>query len=164
MWGAKRPQEAAPKCVSIIVLCFRHIKKITTCCCNAISDIVLGDLMQECAMSTNTELRINQRREAENAAAKPSSRVWAGGVAVRTIFLLVLVVLTARVASPQMERLTSLYETPGDLIRVMIGVAVCAWFIVNVFRLPKDGGAYRTWMYMGVGLLPLAALCAYVVW
>jgi hypothetical protein len=115
-------------------------------------------------MSTNTELRINQRREAENAASQPSSRVWAGGVAVRTIFLLVLVVLTARVASPQMERLTSLNETPGDLIRVLIGVAVCAWFIVNVFRLPKDGGAYRTWMYMGVGLLPLAALCAYVVW
>ena len=120
--------------------------------------------MQECAMVTDTELRINQRREAENVAAKPSSPVWAGGVAVRTIFLLVLVVLTARVASPQMERLTSLYETPGDLIRVLMGVAVCAWFLVNVFRLPKDSGAYRTWMYLGVALLPLAALCAYVVW
>src|SRR6202012_5460473 len=104
-----------------------------------------GDLVQECAMGTNTELQVNQRREAENAAARPSSSVWAGGVAVRTIFLLVLAVLTARVASPQMERLTSLYETPGDLIRVLIGVAVCAWFVVNVFKLPKDGGAYRTW-------------------
>jgi len=46
----------------------------------------------------------------------------------------------------------------------LMGVGVCAWFIVNVFRLPKDGGAYRTWIYMGVALLPLAALCAYVVW
>jgi hypothetical protein len=123
--------------------------------------------MQDCAMRTDTnpgDLRVNQKRKGEETASQPSSHVWAGGVAVRTIFLIVLVVLTARVASPQMERLSSLYETPGDLIRVLMGVAVCAWFIVNVFRLPKDGGAYRTWMYMGIALLPLAALCAYVVW
>jgi len=117
-------------------------------------------------MRTETDLQINQARKAkpDDAASQPSSSVWAGGVAVRTIFLLVLIVLTARVASPQMERLSTIYETPGDLIRVLMGVAVCAWFVVNVFKLPKDGGAYRTWMYMGLALLPLAALCAYVVW
>jgi hypothetical protein len=115
-------------------------------------------------MSTDTELRINQRRKAENAAAKPPSHVWAGGVAVRTIFLIVLIVLTARVASPQMERLSSLYETPGDLIRVLMGVGVCAWFIVNVFKLPKDSGAYRIWMYLGLAVVPLSLLCAFVVW
>jgi hypothetical protein len=114
---------------------------------------------------TNTDdLRANQRRKSDEPTSKPSSSVWAGGVAARTIFLIVLIVLTARVASPQMERLSSLYETPGDLIRVLMGVAVCAWFIVNMFKLPKDGGAYRTWMYMGIALLPLAALCAWVVW
>lgn len=115
-------------------------------------------------MSTNTNLRVNQTPKADEATSKPSSGVWAGGVAVRTVFLIVLIVLTARVASPQMERLSTIYETPGDLIRVLMGVAVCGWFIVNVFRLPKDGGAYRTWLYMGFALLPLAALCAYVVW
>jgi hypothetical protein len=114
-------------------------------------------------MRTNTDLQVNQTRKADDAPKLPS-HIWAGGVAVRTIFLIVLIVLTARVASPQMERLSSLYETPGDLIRVLMGVAVCAWFIVNVFRLPRDPGAYRTWMYMGLALLPLAALCAYVVW
>ena len=115
-------------------------------------------------MSTNTNLRVSQTPKPDEATSKPSSSVWAGGVAVRTIFLIVLIVLTARVASPQMERLSTIYETPGDLIRVLMGVAVCAWFIVNVFKLPKDGGAYRTWLYMGIALLPLAALCAYVVW
>ena len=117
-------------------------------------------------MRTETDLRVNPSRKTkpDDAASKPPSYVWAGGVAVRTIFLLVLVVLTARVASPQMERLSSLYETPGDLIRVLMGVAVCAWFIVNLFILPKDSGAYRTWMHLGFVLLPLAALCAYVVW
>jgi hypothetical protein len=118
--------------------------------------------MQDCAMRTDTDLPVNQARRAE--MTKLPSHIWAGGVAVRTIFLIVLIVLTARVASPQIERLSSIYETPGDLIRVLMGVGVCAWFVVNVFKLPKDAGAYRTWMYMGLALLPLAALCAYVVW
>ncbi|MGA8316067.1 MAG: hypothetical protein WB768_09455, partial [Bradyrhizobium sp.] len=146
------------------VLSYLYIRKITTCRCNAIKDIVLGGSMQECAMRTDTDLRINQTRKAESATSKPSFSVWAGGVAVRTIFLIVLTVLTARVASPQMERLSSIYETPGDLVRVLIGVGVCGWFIVNVFKLPKDAGAYRTWMYLGLAVLPLSLLCAFVVW
>jgi len=115
-------------------------------------------------MRTDTDLGVDQAPKADNTAAKPAALVWFGGVAVRTIFLLVLTVLTARVASPQIERLSTIYETPGDLIRVAMGVGVCGWFIVNLFILPKDAGAYRTWMYMGLVLLPLAALCAYVVW
>jgi hypothetical protein len=95
---------------------------------------------------------------------QPSLRVWLGGVVVRTLFLIVLTVLTARVASPQIEHISSLYETPGDLIRVLMGFGVCAWFIVNLFILPKDAGAYRTWMYLGVAVLPLSVLCAFVVW
>ncbi len=116
-------------------------------------------------MRTDTDLPIHPTRKAENPTSKPpSSYVWAGGVAVRTIFLIVLTVLTARVASPQMERLSSIYETPGDLVRVLMGAGVCAWFIVNVFKLPKDAGAYRTWMYLGLAVLPLSLLCAFVVW
>jgi hypothetical protein len=90
--------------------------------------------------------------------------IWLGGVAARTLFLLVLTVLTARVASPQTENLRSLIETPGDLIRVALGLAVCVWLVVNLFILPKDAGAYRTWLYLGPAILPLTVLCAYVVW
>jgi hypothetical protein len=86
------------------------------------------------------------------------------GTLVRTLFLIVLTVLTARVASPQIERLSSLYETPDDLIRVALGLGVCAWFVINLFILPKDPGAYRTWMYLGPAVLPLSLLCAFVVW
>jgi hypothetical protein len=85
-------------------------------------------------------------------------------VAVRTIFLIVLTVLTARVASPQIENIWSVSETPGDLVRVALGFAVCVWFVVNLFILPKDAGAYRTWLYLGVAILPLSLLCAIVVW
>jgi hypothetical protein len=115
-------------------------------------------------MRANMNLEANQPNTARKSDPKPSVRVWIGGVAFRTLFLIVLTVITARVASPQMEHISSLYETPGDLIRVLIGFGVCGWFIVNLFILPKDAGAYRTWMYLGLAVLPLSLLCAFVVW
>jgi hypothetical protein len=120
--------------------------------------------MQECAMRTDSNLQVNQANRAGKADPKPEPHVWFGGVAVRTLFLIILTILTARVASPQMERLSSIYETPGDLIRVLMGVGVCGWFVVNLFILPRDPGAYRTWMYLGLAILPLSFLCAFVVW
>jgi hypothetical protein len=115
-------------------------------------------------MRSDTDLRLSQAAKAESAASKPPFRIWFGGVAVRTVFLIVATVLTARVASPQIEHLSSVYETPGDLVRVLMGVGVCAWFIVNLFILPRDAGAYRIWMYMGLALLPLSVICAFAVW
>jgi hypothetical protein len=141
-----------------------HIQRITTCRCSAIRDTVLGKLPRECAMRTNMNLEANQANTTQKSESKPPLHIWIGGVAVRTIFLIVLTILTARVASPQVERLKSIYETPGDLIRVLMGLGVCSWFIVNLFILPKDAGAYRTWMYLGLVILPLSVLCAFVVW
>ena len=115
-------------------------------------------------MRTDANQPVNRARKDEDPVSKLPTHIWAGGVAVRTIFLIVLTVLTARVASPQIERLSSVYETPGDLIRVLMGVGVCALFIVNLFILPKDAGAYRTWMYLGIAVLPLSVLCAFVLW
>jgi hypothetical protein len=115
-------------------------------------------------MRTETNLQVNQANKAKKPESEPTRAVWIGGIVVRTLFLIVLTVITARVASPQMERLTSIYETPGDLVRVLMGVGICSWFIVNLFILPKDPGAYRTWMYIGIGILPLSLLCAVVIW
>jgi hypothetical protein len=115
-------------------------------------------------MRANLNLQTNQADTARKSEPRPPAYVWFGGVAVRTLFLIVLTILTARVASPQIERLSSLYETPGDLIRVVMGLGVCSLFIVNLFILPKDAGAYRTWMYLGIAILPLSVLCAFVVW
>lgn len=109
-------------------------------------------------------LDANQTKTVRNSEPRPPVFVWIGGVAVRSLFLIVLTALTARVASPQIETFTSLYETPGDLVRVLMGLGVCAWFIVHLFILPKDAGAYRTWMWLGLAVLPLSALCTLVVW
>jgi hypothetical protein len=93
-----------------------------------------------------------------------SRTVWFGGLTVRSIFIAVLIVITARVASPQMEHIWAIYETPSDLVRVAIGFAVCLWLAVHLFILPKDAGGFRTWLYLGVAILPLSVLCAFVIW
>jgi hypothetical protein len=115
-------------------------------------------------MRTEPDLQPNQPGKTTSPASRLPPYVWLGGVVGRSLFLVILILLTARVASPQIEHLTAIYETPGDLIRVLLGVGVCSWFIVNLFILPKDAGAYRTWMYIGLAVIPLAVLCAYAVW
>jgi len=95
---------------------------------------------------------------------KPTYSVFIGGVAFRTLFIIALAVLTARVAMPQIEKIWSVFETPDDLIRVALGFALCMWCVVNVFILPKDAEAYRTWFYLGLAMLPLSLLCTFVIW
>lgn len=97
-----------------------------------------------------------------NAEITPVMRLT--GLAARTIFIVILTVVTAHVASPQIEHIWSLHETPGDLIRVALGAAVCIWLIVHLFILPKDAGGYRTWFYLGFTILPLAVICAVAIW
>jgi hypothetical protein len=125
------------------------------------SDRFLGRLMRDCAMHTNMKLRVDTAR---NSNSKLPVSVWIGGMTVRVLFLVVLMVVTARVASPQIESIWSVFETPGDLIRVALGFAVCAWFVVNLFILPIEAEAYRTWLYLGIAVLPLSLLCAIVIW
>ncbi len=96
--------------------------------------------------------------------AKVSTGVWLGGLAVRTLFIAILIVITARVASPQVEHMWTLWETPGDVIRVALGAGVCFWLIIHIFILPKDAVGYRTWLYLGFVILPLSVLCAFAIW
>ena len=95
---------------------------------------------------------------------KPTFGLFIGGIAFRTLFIIALAVLTARVAMPQIEKIWSVFETPDDLIRVALGFALCVWCLINLFVLPKDDEAYRTWFYLGLAVLPLALLCTFVVW
>ena len=101
---------------------------------------------------------------AKPSTPQPSFHVRWAGIALRTLFIVVLGVITARVASPQTENIWSITETPGDFIRVVMGALLCGWFAIQVFMLPKDAAAYRLWIYLGLALLPLLLLCAFVIW
>jgi len=101
---------------------------------------------------------------AKEPTAKLSPRVKLAGMLIRAMFLIVLIAITARAASPQIENIWSISETPGDLIRVIVGFVACAWFTAHIFIPPRDPGAYETWLYLGPAILPLSVLCAVVVW
>jgi len=86
------------------------------------------------------------------------------GLTLRTLFLLLVIAITARVASPQNETLLSAYDTPTDLFRMLIGMAVCIFLIVQIFRYSRDPVDMRKWVPIGLAALPLAVLCALVIW
>ncbi len=88
----------------------------------------------------------------------------AAGLILRTIFLCTLIVIAIRVSAPQSETIWSAYETPGDLLRLVLGAAVAIGILVQLFRTPKDAQAYRTWTYLGIFLTPLAVVVAWAVW
>ncbi len=83
---------------------------------------------------------------------------------LRALFIGILVVLVARVSSPQNETIWSAYDTPGDLIRVVLGLVACLWMLYSVFTLPKDAEAYRVWIYISLLAAPLALACVIVFW
>ncbi len=94
----------------------------------------------------------------------PSRSIRMAGKVLRALFILILIVVTARVASPQNESLWSIYETPSDLVRLALGLSACLWLAIHLFITPKDEGAYRTWFYLGLAILPLAVITTIVIW
>jgi hypothetical protein len=86
------------------------------------------------------------------------------GLILRTLFLIVVVTVTARVATPQNETLWSAYDTPSDLLRLVLGAIVCGFIAVQIFRHSRNPADMRKWVLIGLAVLPLALLCAVVIW
>jgi len=103
-------------------------------------------------------------RTAKAPAPEISRRLRVAGIILRAIFMFTLLVVTARVSFPQSESIWSAYETPGDLVRLALGLGVGLWIIVHLFMLPKDPEAYRTWVYLGLIVLPFVILVAVATW
>ena len=91
-----------------------------------------------------------------------SARITA--IVLRSLSIGVLLALTWRVSSPQSETIWTAYETPGDLVRLILGIAVCLWLVVNLFILPKDASGYRTWLYLGLIVVPLGLILTIAIW
>jgi hypothetical protein len=85
-------------------------------------------------------------------------------IILRALFIGALVAVTVRVSSPQSESLASVYETPGDLIRLALGIAVCLWIVIHPFMLPRTAEGYRTWIYLGLVVAPLSWAVAIAIW
>jgi len=86
------------------------------------------------------------------------------GTVLRALFIACLLVITLRVSLPQNETIWTAYDTPGDLVRLILGFAVCLWLAIQLFKAPKDAAAYRTWLQFGLAAVPFAVLCLIAIW
>jgi TRAP-type C4-dicarboxylate transport system permease small subunit len=86
------------------------------------------------------------------------------GLILRSVFILALMVLTFRVALPQNETISTAYDTPNDLVRLVLGFAVCGWLLFQLFKTPHDSAGYRTWFYLGLVVVPFTVICLAYVW
>jgi hypothetical protein len=86
------------------------------------------------------------------------------GAVFRALFILDLIVVTIRVARPQLETVWTAFETPSDVARMVLGFFVCLWLVYNLFTPPKDPDPYRIWFFLGLVLLPLALICTAAIW
>src|SRR5215467_11064649 len=88
------------------------------------------------------------RTGVKSAPAEISMGLRIAGIFLRALFLGAILVIIARVSIPQSEKLWSVYETPGDLARIALGAAAGLWIAVQLFTMPKQAEAYRTWIYL----------------
>jgi hypothetical protein len=85
-------------------------------------------------------------------------------IVLRTVFIVLLLVLTMRVSLPQNETIWTAYDTPADLVRVSLGIGVCAWLGYQLFIIPNDAESSRTWFYLGLVAVPFALIVLFVAW
>jgi hypothetical protein len=85
-------------------------------------------------------------------------------IVLRTLFIVLLVVLTVRVSMPQSETIWTAYDTPADLVRLLLGIGVCGWLVYQLFQVPHDAGSSRTWFYLGLVAVPFTLITLFAVW
>jgi hypothetical protein len=118
----------------------------------------VGDGM---AMSTS-QLPHGGRSQEQTSTVPKGMRM--AGAALRAIFIVCLLLITVRVSLPQNETIWTAYDTPGDLVRLLLGFVVCLWIAIQLFRVPKEPSGYRTWLYFGLAAVPFALICLKFVW
>jgi hypothetical protein len=99
-----------------------------------------------------------------SSVSRTPIRLRAVSIVLRTAFIVSLLMVTLRVSMPQNETLWTAYDTPGDLVRVLLGFVVCAWIAAQLFTMPKDAQAHRTWLYLGLAVVPFALICLVAIW
>jgi hypothetical protein len=102
---------------------------------------------------------------APQPAVPGSSGLRIAALLFRTAFILIMVALVLRVSQPQSETIWSAYETPGDLVRLWLGIGACIWLVWQLFTTgPQDTYGYKTWLYLGLTAVPFSLICLIAIW
>ena len=81
------------------------------------------------------------------------------GTLCRSLFLLGLILVTARISLPDNLSTAALaHLSIADFVRAAIGIAVCLFALVQLFRRPRDDYGYKAWSFIGLALLAVAIL------
>ena len=102
--------------------------------------------------------------EAQSPAPEIPIGLRVAGTTLRAIFIMCLLLITVRVSMPQNETIWTAYDTPGDLVRLVLGLAVCIWIGVQLFWMPDDEHSHRTWLQFGAVAIPFALICLVFIW
>jgi len=108
--------------------------------------------------------RVENPPGANLAASEVPARLRIPATVLRVLFIVTLLVVTLRVSMPQSETIRTVYETPGDLIRLALGLVVCCWLAFQLFKGPDDAQGYRTWLYLGLAAVPFIWICLFATW
>jgi hypothetical protein len=65
---------------------------------------------------------------------------------------------------PQSETIWTIFDTPGDVVRLALGLAMCVWVGIQLFAMPRDPLAFRTWLYIGLAAVPFLVICIIGTW
>jgi hypothetical protein len=103
-----------------------------------------------------------ERQTSDEVIAPAHLRMTA--IFLRTVFLIALVIVTIHVSSPQTSTIWTVYEAPGDLIRLALGFSVSFGIAIQIFVLPKDTQAHRAWFYLGLATVPFIVICIVAIW
>jgi putative effector of murein hydrolase len=104
--------------------------------------------------SDNTKVRIPQAPIALRVAA----------MLLRTAFIVMLAAVTLRVTVPPRETLFSTYVALGDLVRMALGLAVCVWLGMQLFKGLETVKDHWVWLCLGLVAVPLTLICLIAIW
>ncbi len=105
------------------------------------------------------------QKDGPAATAQATRRLRLTAISFRTVFIFILMALVLRVSQPQNETFWSAYDTPDDLIRLALGIGACIWLAWQLFTGgPKDIQGYRTWLYLGLTVVPFSLVCLFAIW
>ncbi|MGA2126292.1 MAG: hypothetical protein ABSG76_09080 [Xanthobacteraceae bacterium] len=83
------------------------------------------------------------------------------GTLCRSAFLIIIMLVTAHISLPgSMSSAVFTHLAAADFIRAAIGIAVCVFLLVQLFRRPQDEHGYKAWTLIG---LALAAVAVFIV-
>jgi FtsH-binding integral membrane protein len=108
--------------------------------------------------------RVGSSSPAQSGATSASSRLRVMATVLRAIFICSLILITVAVSLPQNETIWTIDDTPPDVVRLLLGLGVCVWLGIQLFKGPQDVQGYKTWMYLGLVAVPFALICLVYVW